>query len=87
VLAQQLTWSEEEQQEDEEEMEKRKVTFLDTWKGPEVASKYMYQFVADNVTVMCDKPENELYRIRGKEKKKKKKTFIVWLNEQILQIT
>jgi hypothetical protein len=67
VLDQQLTRPEEEM---EEEVAEDKTTFLDALKGLETARKYMCQFdTKDNITVMCNKVENELYRPRTQEKR------------------
>jgi hypothetical protein len=41
-------------------------TFLDTLQGLEAARKYMCQFDTENsITVMGNKVENELYRLRA----------------------
>jgi hypothetical protein len=59
VLDQHLTRPEEEPE--EEEVVEHKTTFLDTLKGLEAARKYLRQFDMNNITIMCNKVENELY--------------------------
>jgi hypothetical protein len=58
--------------EEEEEVAEHKATFLDALKGLEAARKYICQFdTENNIIVMCNKVENELYRLRAQEKKQK----------------
>jgi hypothetical protein len=47
---------------EEEEVAEYKETFLDALKGLEAAINYMCQFYTkNNITVKCNKEENELY--------------------------
>jgi hypothetical protein len=73
VLGQQLTRPEEEPE--EEEVAEYKATFLDARKGLEAARKYIRQFeIKNNITVMCNKVENELYQLRAQGERNKKLT-------------
>jgi hypothetical protein len=55
ALHQHLTWPEEEE-----------ATFLDALQGLEASREYMCQFdTENNITVMGNKVENELYRLRA----------------------
>jgi hypothetical protein len=55
-----------------------KETFLDTLKRLEASTKYMRQFdTKNNITVICNKVENELYKPRAPGKRNK--TLIEWL--------
>jgi hypothetical protein len=59
--------------EEEEEVSEHKATFLDALKGLEAARKCMCQFATENsIIIMCIEVESELYRLRGREKKKHK---------------
>jgi hypothetical protein len=63
--------------EEEEEVAEHKTTFLDAMKGLEEARKYMCQFdTENNIIVMCNEVENELYRLRAQEKNKQKTLFL-----------
>jgi hypothetical protein len=56
---------------EEEEVAEHKATFFDALKGLEATRKYICQFDTNNYSiVMCNKVENELYRLRAQEKKK-----------------
>jgi hypothetical protein len=45
----------------------------DALEGLEAAGNYMCQFdTENNIIVMCNEIENELYRLRAQEKKKQK---------------
>jgi hypothetical protein len=62
-----------EEPEVEEETEEHKATFLDALKGLETARMYICQYDAkNNITVMRDKGENELYKLRVQREKKQK---------------
>jgi hypothetical protein len=55
----------------EEEVVERKGTFLDTPKGLEAARKYICQFdTKNNIIVMCNIVENELYKLKEKRNKR-----------------
>jgi hypothetical protein len=70
VLGQHLTMPEEET---EEEVAEHKATLLDGLKGLEAARKYIHQFDTKNsIIVMCNKVENELYKLRAQEEKKQR---------------
>jgi hypothetical protein len=57
-----------------DEVAEHKATFLDTLKGLEAARMYICQFdTKNNSTVMCNKVEYELYRLRADGEKKKKR--------------
>jgi hypothetical protein len=59
------------EEEEKEEVAEHKATFLYALKGQVAVRKYMFQFDTKNsITAMCNKVENELYRIRTLEKKK-----------------
>ena len=61
MLNQQLTRSEEEQEKDVPEY---KAILWDTLKGLEAARKFVYELcVKDNLIVMCNRFESELYRL------------------------
>jgi hypothetical protein len=76
VLDQHLTRLEEEPEE-EEEVAEHKATFLDALKRQEAARKYTCQFDTKNyITVMFNKVENELYRLRAKGEKKQKTDWL-----------
>jgi hypothetical protein len=63
-----------ERPEEEEEVAEHKATFL------EASRKYINQFdTENNITVMCSKVENKLYRLR-KEKSKRQVKEIVYLH-------
>jgi hypothetical protein len=63
----------EKETEEEEEVAEYKITFFDAPKGLEAARMYIHRFDAQNSnTVMCNKVENELYRLRAQEEKKQK---------------
>jgi hypothetical protein len=65
VLDQHLTRPE------EEEVSEHKATFLDALKGLEVSRRYMCQFdTENNIIVMCNKVENELYTSRAQGKRR-----------------
>jgi hypothetical protein len=65
VLDQRLTGPEE-----EEKVAEHKVLFLDALIGLEATRKHMCQFdTEDNIIVMCNKVENESYRLRAQEKR------------------
>jgi hypothetical protein len=54
---------------------------LDALKRLEAARKYMCQFdTENNITVMCNKVENEIYRLTAQEEKEQK-TLIEWLKK------
>jgi hypothetical protein len=62
-----------EEPEEEEEVAEHKATFLDAEKGLEAAREHICQFdIENNIIVMFNKVENELYRLRapGEEKQK-----------------
>jgi hypothetical protein len=60
----------------EEEVAEHKATFLDALKGLEAATKYICQFDTKNsINVMCNKVDNELYRLRAQAKWKQKDTY------------
>jgi hypothetical protein len=62
VLDQHLYGPEEEPE--QEERAEHTAAFLDPLKGLEAARKYMCQIASkNNITVMCNKVENELYRL------------------------
>jgi hypothetical protein len=64
VLGQHLTRPEE-----EEEVIEHKATFLDALKGLEAARKYICRFdMENNIIVMCNEAENELYRQSSRKK-------------------
>jgi hypothetical protein len=66
-----------EEPEEESEVAEHKATFLDTLKGLEAARKYVCQFdTTNNSTVMCNKVENELSRIRAQGEKKQKTEWL-----------
>jgi hypothetical protein len=72
VLDQHLTRPEE-----ETKNEVAKVTFLDALKGLEAARKYICQFdTKNNIIVMFNKVENELYRLRAQREKKQKSDWL-----------
>jgi hypothetical protein len=50
---------------------------LDALKALEAARKYMCQFYTkNNIIVMCNKVENELYTLRAKGEKKQKTDWL-----------
>jgi hypothetical protein len=52
--------------EEAEEVAEHKVTFLDAQKELEAARNYMCHFdTENNISVMCNEVENELYRLRA----------------------
>jgi hypothetical protein len=62
-----------EEPEVEDEIEEHKATFLNALKELEAARMYICQSVAkNNINVMCDKGENELYILRAQRQKKTK---------------
>jgi hypothetical protein len=76
VLDEYLTRPEEDPEEDWEVAE-HKATFLDALKGLETATKYLYRFDTKNsITVICNKVENGLYRLRAQGEKKQKTDWL-----------
>jgi RNA-binding protein YlmH len=72
VLGQHLTRPKE-KPEEEEEVAEHKATFLDASKGLEASRKYINQFYTENnITVMYNKVENKLYRLRVQGEKTQK---------------
>jgi hypothetical protein len=66
-----------EETEEEEEVAEHKATFWDAPKGLEAARKYIHQFDTQNsTTVICNKVENELYRLRAQGEKKQKTNWL-----------
>jgi uncharacterized small protein (DUF1192 family) len=64
------------------EVAELKATFLDAIQELEAARKYMCQFnTENNITVMCNEAENEIYRLTAQEKKKYK-TLTEWLRKR-----
>jgi hypothetical protein len=58
---------------EEEEIVKHKAALLVALKGLETARKYIHQFdTKNNITVMCNKGENELYILTAQGEKKQK---------------
>jgi hypothetical protein len=67
--------------EEEGEVSEQKATSLDALNELEAARKYMRQFdTSNNIILMCNKVENELYRLRT-QREKKQKTLIEWLKK------
>jgi hypothetical protein len=72
VLRQHLSRPEEEP-EQEEEVAEHKATLFDALKGMEAARKCIYQFdTKNNIIVMCNKVETELYTVIAQGEKKQK---------------
>jgi hypothetical protein len=60
-------------EEEEGQGSELKATFLDELKGWEAARKYTCHFdTKKNIIVMCSEVENELYRLRARERMKQK---------------
>jgi hypothetical protein len=60
---------------EKEEAAEHKARLLGALKGLEAARMYIRQFdTKNNITVMCNKVENELYRLRAQVEKKQKMT-------------
>jgi hypothetical protein len=56
---------------------------LDALKELEAARKYMCQFdTKNNIIVMCNEVENELYRQSLRRRKKKHESLIEWLKKK-----
>jgi hypothetical protein len=54
----------------EQEVEEDKTKFFDALKGLEVTREHTCHFdTKDNITVMCNKAQNKLNRLRTQEKK------------------
>jgi hypothetical protein len=59
----------EEETDEEQEVAEHKATFLDALKGLEAATRYICQFDTNSsINVMCNKVDNELYRLRAQAK-------------------
>jgi hypothetical protein len=55
-----------EEPEEEKEVAENKATFLDALTGLDAHKKYTCQFdTKNNTTLMCNKVENELYRLKS----------------------
>jgi hypothetical protein len=80
VLDQHLTRPQEEPEE-EGKVAGHKATILDALKEQEPARKYLCQFDTENSFIsLCNKVENELYRMRA-QGQKEQKSLIDWLKK------
>jgi hypothetical protein len=67
----------EEEPEEDKEVAEHKATFLDALKWLEAATKYLYWFdIKNSNTVMCNRVENGLCRLRAQGEKKQKTDWL-----------